>query len=195
MSSEIANALAKARERIGQPPDLAGGVPAPGPAAQNSRAAASIHLLRRAQNSRRFWVILVTLALPATCYILWLRIQEAKRNAAAPEPADTSVPAEVRHAVLPPAPVYPSAAPAAAAAALVPAADLAETTNLKPELMIVVANWTITAVMPGTPARIVIANRVIRAGEPVDEHLTFLGIANGQLYFSDKDRAIYGRRY
>jgi len=176
MSSEIAKALAKAKEHIGHPSNL--------------ETAAFRQSKLAAKNTKRFWIILTALAFPATAILLWTRLGSPSVASVHPaEPAAVQpAPSEVTHppaaSVTPPPEVV-----------LPPSTELAESGDRKPELINVIASWTISAVIQGTPARIVVNNRIIRVGEAVDDQLTFIGISKGNLFFMDQNSATYCRRY
>lgn len=180
--SEIAQALAKAKERTGQTaaPFLGAGPSAPPFAAD--RSAASTTALRQARNRQRFWLIVGLVALPLTGFIVWTQL----RGLAAPPPA--SAPHKTNGELAAGSP--PPTSPAGSAASLP-----ARAPTPRPELTQAVANLAISAVTPGDPARIVVAGRVIRAGQNVDGGLTFAGIVDGHLHFTDAAGALYTRRY
>ena len=182
--SQIAQALAKAKERTGQTaaPFLAPGSPAP--ILPVDRAAVSATALKQAKNRQRFWLLLAMVTLPLTGFVVWFQLRETvKVDIAMPSvslPAGQQTPALVqtepaKQADLPPRP-KPTAAPRA------------ETTQA-------VANLAITMVTPGDPAKMMLDGRIIRAGETLESGLTFVGIVDGQLQFSDAAGALYSRRY
>ena len=173
--SQIAQALAKAKERTGQTtaPFAIPGASAPpfGP----DRAAA----LKQAKRRQRFWIILGLVLIPLTSFVVWIQV----RGMLAPSPPDAPAKLSARAQETAPAqmaaPVEPSKAPAAP----------------RPELIQAVANLAISAVTPGDPAKIVLGGRVVRAGQSLDGGLTFVGIVDGQLHFTDAAGALYTRRY
>jgi len=180
--SEIAQALAKAKERTGQTaaPFLGAGASVPPFAAD--RSAASAAALRQAKNRQRFWLIVGLIALPLTGFVVWTQV----RSLAAPPPAA--------------APHTPNGEPAAGSPSSIAPSPSgsplpARAPTPRPELTQAVANLAISAVTPGDPARIVVAGRVIRAGQSVEGGLTFAGIVDGQLQFTDAAGALYTRRY
>jgi hypothetical protein len=182
--SQIAQALAKAKERTGQTaaPFLAPGSTAPVPLVD--RAAVSATALKQAKNRQRFWLLLALVTLPLTAFVVWFQLRGTVNadialpsvNFPANQPTPAPMQAEpVKQADLPPRP-KPTA---------VPRAELAQA----------VANLAITAVTPGDPAKMMLGGRVIRAGETLDSGLTFIGIVDGQLQFTDAAGALYSRRY
>lgn len=176
--SHIAQALAKAKERTGHttaPFMTPGGVlPPPG----MDRSAASAAAIRQAQKRQRFWLVLALVSLPLTAFIFWT---QARSLFASKPPADTTVPV---------------AKPVAAAPATTPAVPVPVVAPVpRPEIAQAVSSLAISAVMPGDPVRIMLAGRVIRAGQSIDGGLTFRGIADGQLQFTDASGALYTRRY
>jgi pyruvate/2-oxoglutarate dehydrogenase complex dihydrolipoamide acyltransferase (E2) component len=185
--SDIAQALAKAKERTGHTtaPFLASGV---GPSPAGARPTASEIALRKARARQRFWVTLVIIALPLTGFVLWMRLGDedaASKAAAGPVPAG----AESVVASHPPA----TAEPARPAPSGPPAVNPAATPDVR--LIAAVNELSISAVIPGNPTRIMLSGRVVRAGDVAEGELVFVGIADGMLQFSDSRGALYTRRY
>lgn len=187
--SDIAQALAKAKERTGtttapfMTPGMASGQPA-----LPDRSAASAAALRKARNTRRFWAILVGISLPLTAFVLWSRLKPE----ATPGPAAASA-HSTTHAG------SNSTGPGGSATATSTAPRPPVTSNLpstpRPEIATLVSALSISAVMPGDPPRIMLAGKVIRAGDIAEGELIFSGIADGQLRFTDSKGAVYTRRY
>lgn len=192
--SQIAQALAKAKERTGQttaPFMTSSG--APFAAASPERTAVSAATLRKARNTRVFWAILACVSLPLTGFILWTRLKPQ-----APAPAPATVAAVSHSASEGPAVSGGSSSPSSVAQSAPRASATLHNTpvpNQRPEVMAAVFALPISAVMPGDPARIMLAGRVVRAGELVEGELTFAGIADGQLRFTDGKGAVYTRHY
>jgi hypothetical protein len=189
--SEIANALAKAKERTGQTsaPFL---VPGAGPAFMDpARAAAAAAAIKKARRTQRFWFILIALSLPATAYLVWSRLRPETEPVVAS--ADMT-PADIQDLGTSPSTASTTGqnAPTSPTHSLVPAAPLP---NPRADLITRVSALSVTAVMPGDPHRIVIAGRIIRQGQPLDADLTFANISNGQIVFNDARGAVYSRRY
>lgn len=189
--SQIAQALAKAKERTGQTaaPFLAAGTSAP--VIPGDRATASATALRQAKNRQRFWVLMVVVTLPLTALVVWYQLRATAivdkdipipslslgSQTGRQEPLATPQATPVKPSEQPaPPPPKPAASPRA-------------------ELNQAVANLSISAVIPGDPAKIMVGGRVIRAGEALDGGLTFVGISDGLLNFTDPAGAIYTRRY
>lgn len=172
--SHIAQALAKAKERTGHttaPFMTPGGVLPP---SATDRSAA----IRQAQKRQRFWLILALVSLPITGFIFWT---QARSLFASKPPTDTAVP------VAKPVAAAPATAPAVPVPVIAPVP--------RPEIAQAVSSLAISAVMPGDPVRIMLAGRVVRAGQSIDGGLTFRGISDGQLQFTDANGALYTRRY
>lgn len=205
--SQIAQALAKAKERTGHTtaPFMVPGIPAP--AREAERAAATAAALRRARMRQRIWIAIVAVALPLTAFVVWTRVRdEAPRSPGQPA---TSAAVETiasssgsasgasagvggaapASAVRTGEPARGAPLPSAKANSAKPAA------GQRPELIQLVTGLAISAVMPGDPARIMLAGRVVRAGEAIDGGLTFAGIADGQLRFTDAEGVVYTRHY
>jgi hypothetical protein len=180
--SQIAQALAKAKERTGQTaaPFLAPGAPAPVSPAE--RATVSATALRQAKNRQRFWMILGLVTLPLTGFIVWSQLRESMKP-------DDSAPSGIVATSGPSS--QPSVAPVRQSDAPPPVKVVAP----RPELAQAVANLAISAVTPGDPAKMVLGGRVVRAGQTLDGGLTFVGIVDGQLQFTDATGAVYLRRY
>ncbi len=173
--SDIAQALAKAKQRAGASatPFQTPGVPVSAPVPRNPASEAA---LRKAKVRQRFWWLLSLIALPLTGFVIWMQINAAQ--------AENLIAAQAR-AELP-----------ATTAGEPSLASFPSTTDplLDAQRSLQVAELSISAVMPGDPARIVVAGRIIREGELVDGGFTFIGISEGVLRFSDATGAVYSRR-
>ncbi len=196
--SEIANALAKAKERTGQtsaPFMVPGAAPVAIPPARAAAAAAAI---RKARRTQRFWIILIAITLPATGLLVWSRLRpetapedallKSESSAISPDPASGSS----NHSL---GSHGQSGAAASAAAQTLTSASSPPTPAPRPDLITRVTSLSVTAVMPGDPPRIVIAGRIIRQGQALDADLTFSNVSDGQIIFTDARGAIYSRRY
>lgn len=64
-----------------------------------------------------------------------------------------------------------------------------------PEIQDAINSLLISAVMPGEQPRIMFQGRVIGVGQPVDGNIIFAGIKSERLVFTDADGAVYLRRY
>ena len=209
--SEIADALAKAKERTGQTTTefLAGGLEGARARAEKKEA-----MLRQARLRQRFWLVLSSVALVLTALLIGYRVVEmraelaAERVVIAPvsDPAVTQVsaggavwtresppPAVVNQVervdqapimvVLPPAAAdEPGVAPVRGVS---PRADLQSQIN----------GWSFSAVMPGERPRLMYQGRVVGVGQRVEGEIVFAGIQNEWLVFNDSRGAIYQRRY
>ena len=192
--SQIAHALAKAKERTGHttaPFMIPGTVPPPAPA-DTARATA----IRKARNTQRFWLILGVVAIPLIAAVIWMRLREIAPNPSAGD-ANVALIASSESASSPSVSggsgferTSPGSAPKSGTSAKTPAPVAPRT-----ELIQLVAALPISAVMPGEPPRIMLAGRVVRAGQLAEGELTFAGIADGQLRFTDAKGAVYTRYY
>lgn len=199
--SQIAQALAKAKERTGHttaPFMVPGSVAVP--PLDTERAAASAAAIKRAQLRQRFWIGLVVVALPLTVFICWIQI----RNGSAASAAETAT-ASSSSAVA----ASPEAAGSgslagkgtgkviASSGGARPGADASRggTAAQNPETLQLVGKLSISAVMPGDPPRIMLAGRVVLAGQPIEGGLVFAGIADGFLRFTDANGVVYTRHY
>jgi len=195
--SKIAEALAKAKERTGQTtaPFMFGA-----PVQSEEAVAKKNAALRRARRLQRFWLVLCSVALGLTGFVLWVQFAEeiakAPGESAAP-PVEVSVsgfqaPAKPSRIVLvneaPVAVVLPDEAgnAAGASAVIAPAARL--------ELQALVDAWIFTAVMPGERPRLVYKGSIVNVGQRVEGELVFAGIHDGSLVFNDARGVIYLRR-
>lgn len=189
--SQIAQALAKAKERTGQTtaPFLVPGAAIP--AIEAERAAASAAAIRSAKIRQRFWGAIIAVALPLTAFVVWTQFRSASKpgsdsgRAPSGETAGegtahgaaahtTTTGAQTKHG---------GEAPGAGAQRL--------------EVIQQVNSLAISAVMPGDPPRIMLAGRVVRAGQLIEGAggLTFTGIADGALRFTDSNGVVYTRYY
>lgn len=186
--SQIAQALAKAKERTGHTtaPFMVPGAAVPNH--DSARAAAVAAALRRAQIRQRFWIAVVVVALPLTGFICWTQMR----------------PSTVPLAKSPHVPAPPAAGAGSSAAVVEPAVGgsrsaSSQSTSAAPaqslEVIRQVNDLAISAVMPGDPARIMLAGRVVRAGQAIDSGLVFSGIVDGVLQFADTKGAVYTRHY
>lgn len=195
--SQIAQALAKAKERTGHTnaPFMTPGSAAARNASADS-AAASAAAIRKARNTQRFWLILGCVCLPLTGFVLWSQLK--KDAAPAPVPAATILPASVSAPSVDPTSAKTSAggvAPSSVKPAVRPAATPTPASGQRPELISLVASLPVSAVMPGDPPRIMLAGRVVRAGQVAEGELTFSGIGDGQIRFTDAKGVVYTRYY
>ena len=183
--SQIAQALAKAKERTGHttaPFATAGGVPG----APTTQGTATTEALRQAKNRLRFWLVVALVTLPLTGFVVWIQIRTLAPVETTAGSSTTVAPsAETSSASNAPATVPAKAAPPPPVKVVAP----------RPEIAQAVTNLAISAAMPGDPARIVLAGRVVRAGEVIEGGLTFVGIVDGHLQFNDAAGAVYTRRY
>ena len=193
--SKIAEALVKAKERTGTtiaPFFAAGstGAPPPPPVDQAKEKA-----LRKARNTQRFWVALLSVAAVLTLLVIWNRLNsEAPHGApvaAAPSPAPSPAakPEPAAHAQ--PAPATPPK-PETTPLVLSPSASSAAP---RLEIYNVVNALVITAVLPGERPRLMYKGRIVAVGEPVEGELVFAGVQDERLVFNDRRGAIYTRRY
>lgn len=183
--SQIAHALAKAKERTGQTTVPFLGAGSSQPTLDAARAAASAAALRRAKTRQRFWLILALVALPLTGFIFWTQI--GSPNVSLPSSGAPAPTAQETASVAPTPAASVSSSPGPSSTRKDPA--------LRLELIQAVKALPISAVMPGDPARIMLAGKIVRAGETVGEGLVFSGLADGQLRFTDTQGAVYTRYY
>lgn len=171
--SQIAEALAKAKERTGK-----GVLAAPEGAASLSPD----QVERDARRRQRLWVLVLAAALPLTGFVLWAKLRDDTVVAPPAAPAATA-----NAGTQAGGPEWPSAPSPSAPAVQIPVQN--------PQTVQLVAGLAISAVMPGDPARIMLAGRVVRAGDAIDGGLVFSGVAEGQLRFTDANGVLYTRRY
>ncbi len=191
--SDIAQALAKAKERVGHTtaPFLAGG-----PAVPVELNPKRDELLRKARRQQRFWLTLGAIAIPLTAFILWINVT-AKPETSKPAPPPT---VKVANSSTP-----PTSAPSTtetnspATSTTRPAATIAPppltSPVLRAEIAASVAAFAVSAVMAGETPRVVIDGRSYRAGETIQGEIRFVGVVDGQLHFVDSRGAIYARRF
>jgi hypothetical protein len=194
--SKIAEALAKAKERTGHTTaPFMSGAPVTPVAVSEKKAAA----LRKARRLQRFWLVLSSVALVLTAFILWERFgdiepPEAVKNTTTPS-GEVSSPVSERPSRLElvteaPVPVVLPTENAGEAGSVAGTAPEA-----RGELQAVVNAWVFTAVMPGERPRLMYKGRIVGVGERVEGELVFAGIHDGRLVFNDAQGAIYQRRY
>jgi|GEM_PF-6845027 hypothetical protein len=192
--SQIAQALAKAKERTGRTtvPFM---VPnASTEAYEAERAAAAAAALRRSRMRQRVWIAIIAVAFPLTAFVVWMRLSDEL------PPLPDSLPfshTETSGAFGIAAGGGGNAASAPVVSAAEPARGVASTPAAvqRPELIQLVADLAISAVTPGDPPRIMLAGRIVRAGQAIDGGLVFTGIADGMLQFTDANGVVYTRRY
>ena len=188
--SQIAQALAKAKERTGQttaPFVTAGGSLPP---FQHARAADTAKAIRRAKSSQRLWLTVGLVALPLIGFVIWFQVRSVVG-------ADTALPVAAAVGGVSAAP-SDSVSKTSGAVAVAPAPVSIPASTIatpRPELQQMVNSLAISAVMPGEPPRIMLAGRVVRAGEVIEGGLVFSGVASGELRFNDARGATYMRRY
>ena len=196
--SEIANALAKAKERTGQTsaPFMVPG--AASVAIDPARAAAAAAAIRKARRTQRFWFFLIAITLPATAVLVWTRLRpnptsEITLPDSGLSPASTNSDAGSSSNTA--ENISQSPGTTATTSQAQGTTPTSHTPAPRPDLMTRVTALSVTAVMPGEPPRIVIAGRIIRPGQALDADLTFSTVSNGQIVFTDSRGAIYSRRY
>jgi hypothetical protein len=187
--NDIANALAAARERTGQ---TGASCPAVSTAAATSpqsmqRRGLSLHLVAAlglglvavAVIGGRSWLARasVTVAPGAEAVVL-----PAGAGGQANVPALASRP-QVRTPPLSNAPLGEPGLSAVARA------------EQRAEIAEWVAALPVSAVLPGTTPRVLLEGRIVQAGEVVQGELTFTGVQDGVLVFTDARGALYTRRY
>lgn len=190
--SDIAQALAKAKERVGHTtaPFLAGKAVPSMPAVSPEREAA----IRKARRTQRFWLTLICVALPLTAFVLWSNLSRAP---------SVTVPMALSDGASPGASVQATtetARPAASGPTPVPTAASSVTTataspSLRPDIAATVASLVVSATLSGENPRVVIAGKSYRVGDTVQGEIRFVGIADGQLRFADSRGAVYVRRF
>lgn len=185
--SKISEALAKAKERTGK--TLAPFSPGDRPHSPAREAA-----LRQARRARRFWAVLLPLAVALTATLLWQRLGTQDDEPAPAASSDPQAPAAGPASPAGHAPVAPSpgAGTRPAPATTVPAGPAPAP---RAELHRQVAALVITAVQPGEPPRLLYQGRVVPVGETVEGELVFAGLQDGQIVFRDRRGAAYLRRY
>lgn len=196
--SKIAEALAKAKERTGHTaaPFMTGSTALPAEVLAKKQAA-----LRRARRLQRFWLVLSSVALVLTGFILWTEFSDEDfaggRGAPAAgvqvsEPAQHSPVQSSRIELVTEAPV-PVVLPTETSE--VPESGEGAGPAPRLELQTMVNGFVFTAVMPGERPRLMFNGRIVGVGERVAGELVFAGIHDGRLVFNDAQGAIYLRRY
>lgn len=168
--SQIAEALAKAKERTGK------GVLV---ASEGASSLSSDQVERAARSRQRLWMLVLAASLPLTGFVLWAKLRDDTSLAPPSSPAAATTPGTQAGG-----PEWPSSS---SQAVQIPVQN--------PQTVQLVAGLAISAVMPGDPARIMLAGRVVRAGDAIEDGLVFSGVADGQLRFTDANGVIYTRRY
>lgn len=213
--SEIAEALAKAKQRTGHTSaEFLMGASAEARALAEKKAA----LLRRARMRQRFWLVLSSVALVLTALLIGYRIFEireadaaaaasapAAAPAAVPAPAQVASPAgQARTQDVSPAPVLnqveridqaPVAVVLPPAAAAEPGVEPVRVVPPRADLQAQINGWSFAAVMPGERPRLMYQGRVVGVGHRVEGEIVFAGIQGEWLVFNDSRGAIYQRRY
>lgn len=181
--SQIAEALAKAKERTGK-----GVLVAP----DGSAAMSPSMVERDARRRQRLWMLVLATALPLTGFVLWVKLRVDSTPSASPPAAGSA-------AVAPAAGPKPQAdgteRPASSGSRSPGASQAAPALTPDPQTVQLVAGLAISAVLPGDPARIMLGGRVVRAGDAIEGGLVFSGVADGQLRFTDANGMVYTRRY
>lgn len=190
--SQIAHALAKAKERTGYAVSGRAGSLSP---FSSERVAASV--VRKAQARHKIWWAIMLFALPVTVFVIWFQIREnfGTEEIVSPPAAAVATSDDVSGAIAQAAAtssVNPSRTTVTAQA---PAKTTPAEPRPSPEFLRTVNSLSISAVMPGQPARMVLNGRVVRSGDAVVPGLIFTGIADGELRFADSNGATYARRY
>jgi hypothetical protein len=196
--SKIAEALAKAKERTGHTaaPFMTGATALPAEILARKEAA-----LRRARRLQRFWLLLSSVALVLTGFILWTQFSQEDyaggrdvpaAGAQVSEPAPNSLVQSSRIELVTEAPV-PVVLPTETSE--VPESGEGAGPAPRLELQTMVNDFVFTAVMPGERPRLMFNGRIVGVGERVAGELVFAGIHHGRLVFNDAQGAIYLRRY
>ena len=190
--SKIAEALVKAKERTGTtiaPFFTTGSAGTPAlPPVDEAKAKA----LRKARNTQRFWVALLSVAAILTFLVIWNRLHSdappGPSVANPPPPAAAkpeSAPATQVPTAATPKVETPGRDPSAAASSAVPRIETYNAVNA----------LVITAVLPGERPRLMYKGRIVAVGEPVEGELDFAGVQDDRLVFTDRRGAVYTRRY
>lgn len=187
--SQIAQALAKAKERTGHTtaPFMTPGSTPGHPVASNGAATAAAK--PKTRNPQIFWLIVGCVSLPLTGFVLWSQLGNEAPASAPALPPSASAEGSTTPAKNAPAPSSAKPAPRPSVA------TSGATPTQRPEIAALVASLPISAVMPGDPPRIMLSGRVVRVGQIVDGELTFAGIADSQLRFTDAKGVVYTRYY
>ncbi len=190
--SDIAQALAKAKERVGHTtaPFLAVKAVPVAAAVSPERVAA----IRKARRTQRFWLTLICVALPLTAFFLWSNLTPSPSVSApaaltvgtAPRVTGQATP-EVARSVAGAVPPAPTVANTSQVSSASPA--------LRPEIAATVAGFVVSATLAGENPRVVIGGKSYRAGDTIQGEIRFVGIADGQLRFADSRGAVYVRRF
>jgi hypothetical protein len=210
--SEIADALAKAKERTGHPSAefLTGGeIGARLPSVERKAA-----LLKQARLRQRFWLVLSSVALVLTALLIGYRVVEIREELAAEEMATVAVPVVAPAAVQSGPQVWTLESPppavvnqvermdhAPVAVVLPPVAEntdgvhAAHVVPPRADFQAQINGWSFAAVMPGERPRLMFQGRVVGVGQRVEGDIVFAGIQGEWLVFNDNRGAIYQRRY
>ncbi len=169
MSSQIANALSKARERTGL---------TSAPFMTQGRVPKAV-VMPKYRNTQRTWVILMTVVMLITIAFIW---SSNKLN---------TNESQVRQ------PRVKQQYPIVSESSTSPASEEPQPSRpeIKPEIEALIKSFMISAVMPGSVPRIIMQGRVIKVGETVERNLIFSGIKSGNLLFTDENGAVYNRHY
>ncbi len=168
--SQIAHALAKAKERTGL---TTAPFATPG---QTGKPAAPV----KVKNTQRIWVALLSIVIVVGGLSIWY----SGRLSMEPEPDVTN-----------PGPVTSTAAKPAIGNSTTSAGAVVIEPQARPEIQDTINALVISAVMPGQQPRIILQGRVVNVGQPVDGTIIFSGIKADRLIFTDEEGATYLRRY
>lgn len=168
--SQIAHALAKAKERTGL---TTAPFAAPG---QTGKPVAPV----KVKNTQRIWVALLSIVIVVGGLSIWY----SGRLSLEPEPAVTT-----------PRPATSSTAKPAVGNSTASPGPVVIEAQARPEIQDTINALVISAVMPGQQPRIILQGRVVNVGQPVDGTIIFSGIKADRLVFTDEEGATYLRRY
>jgi hypothetical protein len=169
--SQIAQALAKAKERTGL---TTAPFAAPG---QPVKPAAPV----KVKNTQRIWVALLSVVIVVGGLSFWY----SGRYSLETEPV-------ISDARPDPSPVAKTTSGNSTTGSTNPAVtDL----QPRPEIQDIINSLAISAVMPGQQPRIMLQGRVVSVGQPVDGTIIFSGIKSERLVFTDEEGITYLRRY
>jgi hypothetical protein len=168
--SQIAQALAKAKERTGLTTVPFG---APG---QPGKPVAPV----KVKNTQRIWVALLSIVIVVGGLSIWY----SGRLSLEADPVATN-----------PGPVTANTTKPAAGNATATINPVVIDPQARPEIQDTINALVISAVMPGQQPRIILQGRVVNVGQPVDGTIIFSGIKADRLLFTDEEGATYLRRY
>lgn len=168
--SQIAHALAKAKERTGL---TTAPFAAPG---QPGKPAAPV----KVKNTQRIWVALLSVVIVVGGLSIWY----SGRLSVEPESVATS-----------PRPVVNTTPKPGSGNSTASPGPVVIEAQARPEIQDTINALVISAVMPGQQPRIILQGRVVNVGQPVDGTIIFSGIKADRLVFTDEEGATYLRRY